>query len=111
MEIRDKVVVVTGAASGIGRALCERFAKEGAKAVVVSDIETVGMAETLAALGDETEGMAVPCDVGNEQSVDTLVQETLKRFGEIDLFCANAGIFTAGGEEVAIEAWQKIWDD
>ena len=60
MEIRDKVVVVTGAASGIGRALCERFAKEGAKAVVVSDIDTVGMAETLAALGDETEGMAVP---------------------------------------------------
>ena len=47
MEIRDKVVVVTGAASGIGRALCERFAKEGAKAVVISDIDTVGMAETL----------------------------------------------------------------
>ena len=110
MEIRDKVVVVTGAASGIGRALCERFAKEGAKAVVVSDIDTVGMAETLAALGDETEGMAVPCNVGDEQSVNTLVQETLKRFGHIDLFCANAGIFTAGGEEVAIEAWQKIWE-
>ena len=110
MEIRDKVVVVTGAASGIGRALCERFAKEGAKAVVVSDIDTVGMAETLAALGDETEGMAVPCNVGDEQSVNTLVQGTLKRFGQIDLFCANAGIFTAGGEEVAIEAWQKIWE-
>ena len=110
MEIKGKVIVVTGAASGIGRALCQRFAKESASAVVVADVNTVGMAETLAALGEETKGMAVPCDVGSEASVDTLVQETLKRFDRIDLFCANAGIFTAGGEEVSNGAWQEIWD-
>ena len=110
MEIKGKVIVVTGAASGIGRAMSQRFARESASAVVVSDIDTIGMAETLAGLGDETEGMAVPCDVGSESSVKTLVQETLKRFDRIDLFCANAGIFTTGGEEVSIEAWQKIWD-
>lgn len=110
MEVRDKVVVVTGAASGIGRALCERFAKEGARAVVASDVDTVGMAETLARMGDDTQGVGIPCDVGDEESVNKLVQETLKRFEHIDLFCANAGIFTAGGEEVSTEAWQKIWD-
>lgn len=110
MQVKDKVVVVTGAASGIGRALCERFAKEGARAVVASDVDTVGMAETLARMGDDTQGVGIPCDVGNEESVNQLVQETLKRFEHIDLFCANAGIFTAGGEEVSTEAWQKIWD-
>jgi NAD(P)-dependent dehydrogenase (short-subunit alcohol dehydrogenase family) len=110
MQVKDKVVVVTGAASGIGRALCERFAKEGARAVVASDVDTVGMAETLARMGDGTQGVGIPCDVGDEESVNKLVQETLKRFEHIDLFCANAGIFTAGGEEVSTEAWQKIWD-
>lgn len=110
MQVKDKVIVVTGAASGIGRALCQRFAREGARAVVASDVDTVGMAETLALMGDDTEGMGIPCDVGDEASVNKLVQETLKRFNQIDLFCSNAGIFTAGGEEVSTEAWQKIWD-
>jgi NAD(P)-dependent dehydrogenase (short-subunit alcohol dehydrogenase family) len=110
MRVKDKVVVVTGAASGIGRALCERFAKEGARSVVASDVDTVGMAETIARMGDDTDAVGIPCDVGDEESVNRLVQETLKRFDQIDLFCANAGIFTAGGEEVSIEAWQKIWD-
>lgn len=110
MQVKDKVVVVTGAASGIGRALCERFAKEGARSVVASDVDTVGMAETIARMGDDNDAVGIPCDVGDEESVNRLVQETLKRFDQIDLFCANAGIFTAGGEEVSIEAWQKIWD-
>ena len=110
MQVKDKVVVVTGAASGIGRALCERFAMEGARSVVASDVDTVGMAETIARMGDDTDAVGITCDVGDEESVNRLVQETLKRFDQIDLFCANAGIFTAGGEEVSIEAWQKIWD-
>ncbi|MAV52216.1 MAG: short-chain dehydrogenase [Gammaproteobacteria bacterium] len=110
MQVKDKIVVVTGAASGIGRALCERFAKEGARSVVASDVDTVGMAETIARMGDDNDAVGIPCDVGDEESVNRLVQETLKRFDQIDLFCANAGIFTAGGEEVSIEAWQKIWD-
>jgi len=78
--------------------------------VVASDVDTVGIAETIARMGDDTDAVGIPCDVGDEKSVNRLVQETLKRFDQIDLFCANAGIFTAGGEEVSIEAWQKIWD-
>ncbi|MCG8415402.1 MAG: SDR family oxidoreductase [Pseudomonadales bacterium] len=110
MKIKDKVVVVTGAASGIGRALCVRFAREGAKAVVASDVDTVGMAETVAMIGDATEAVGIPCDVGNEQEVSKLVTESLSRFDYIDLFCSNAGIFTPGDENVSTEAWQSIWD-
>ena len=60
MQVKDKVVVVTGAASGIGRALCERFAKEGARSVVASDVDTVGMAETIARMGDDTDAVGNP---------------------------------------------------
>jgi NAD(P)-dependent dehydrogenase (short-subunit alcohol dehydrogenase family) len=110
MQIKDKVVVVTGAASGIGRALCERFAKEQAAAIVVSDVNEVGIAETVGRIGGETEALGIPCDVGKEQDVNKLVQETLARFDHIDLFCSNAGIFTPGDENVSTEAWQQIWD-
>ncbi|MEQ8315449.1 MAG: SDR family oxidoreductase [Gammaproteobacteria bacterium] len=110
MEVKDKIIVVTGAASGIGRALCERFAAEGARAIVVSDVDTVGMAETVARIGDDTEVMGIPCNVGKEAEVEKLVAESLKRFPHIDLFCSNAGIFTPGGETVPTEAWQAIWD-
>lgn len=110
MDIKDKVVVVTGAASGIGRALCERFAAEGAAAIVVSDVDTVGMAETVARIGENTKAVGIPCDVGKEAEVEKLVQESLKRFHHIDLFCSNAGIFTPGDENVSTEAWQAIWD-
>lgn len=110
MQIKDKVVVVTGAASGIGRALCERFAAEGARAVVASDIDQAGINETLIALVPHTQAMGVVCDAGNEEAVERLVKQTLAQYGQIDLFCSNAGIFTAGDENVATAAWQKIWD-
>lgn len=110
MQIKDKVVVVTGAASGIGRSLCERFAKEGAAAIVVSDVNAVGIAETVGRIANDTEAVGIPCDVGNEEDVNKLTSETLSRFGHIDLFCSNAGIFTPGDENVSTEAWQKIWD-
>ena len=110
MDVKDKVIVVTGAASGIGKALCERFAAEGARAVVVSDVDTVGMAETVAKISADTEAVGIPCNVGKEEEVQTLVNETLSRFQHIDLFCSNAGIFTAGDENVTTEAWQTIWD-
>ena len=54
MDIKGKVIAVTGAASGIGRALCARFVSESASAVVVSDIDSVGMAETVSLLGDDS---------------------------------------------------------
>ena len=110
MQVKDKVVVVTGAASGIGKALCHRFAAEGARAIVVSDINSEGTVGVAAEIAGQVESLPVVTDVGNEDDVSALVQDSLTRFGQIDLLCSNAGIFTPGGEEVPTEAWQKIWD-
>jgi len=110
MQIKEKVVVVTGGASGIGKSLCERFAKEGAKAVVVSDIDQAGIDQTVSSVAANTVALGIRTDVGKENEVDELVASTLDQFGQIDLFCSNAGIFTAGGENVPTDSWQQIWD-
>lgn len=110
MNTQDKVIVVTGAASGIGKALCERFAAEGAKAIVVSDIDEAGIKAVCENISAQTKTLGVVTDVSNEADVQALVAKTLDAFGAIDLFCSNAGIFTAGGEEVSNAAWQRIWD-
>ena len=110
MKIEGKIVVVTGGASGIGKALCARFASEGAAAVVVSDIDQAGIDATVADIAAQTAAVGIPCNVGKEEEVTDLVNQTLEQFGQIDLFCSNAGIFTPGGETVPTDAWQKIWD-
>ena len=107
MQINDKVVVVTGGALGIGRALARRFAAEGARAVVVADIDGEGASQ----VAKEIQGLAIKANVGQEEDVKSLVEETLSRFGQIDLFCSNAGIAGVyGGAEVENEDWQRIWD-
>ena len=110
MQIKGKIVVVTGAASGIGKALCERFAMEGASAVVVSDIDQPGIDATVSDLASKTNAVGIRCDVSKEDEINSLVNKTLEQFGHIDLFCSNAGIFTAGGESVSTKAWQQIWE-
>jgi NAD(P)-dependent dehydrogenase (short-subunit alcohol dehydrogenase family) len=96
---------VTGGASGIGRALCRRFAAESARGVVVSDIDGAGAREVAAEIG----GIAVKTDVGNEADVIALVRQATDVFGQIDLFCSNAGIGIDGGPEVPDSEWQRIW--
>ncbi|MDT8428359.1 MAG: SDR family oxidoreductase [Pseudomonadales bacterium] len=111
MQIKDKTIVVTGAASGIGKALCERFAAEGAAAIVVSDIDEAGAMAVANAIGSgTTRAFALRTDVSKEADIEHLVQRTVDEYGPIDLFCSNAGIFTPGGEEVATEKWQSIWE-
>jgi NAD(P)-dependent dehydrogenase (short-subunit alcohol dehydrogenase family) len=107
MNIRNRVVIVTGGANGIGRALCRRFAAEGARGVVVADLD----AKAAASVAEEIGGLAVATDVSNEGDNIRLVYQANKSFGPIDLFCANAGIAgEAGGVDVANESWQRIWD-
>jgi NAD(P)-dependent dehydrogenase (short-subunit alcohol dehydrogenase family) len=107
MELRDKVIVVTGGANGIGRALCERFAAEKPKAIVVADLDADGAASVAQRVG----GLAVTTNVGNEADIISLVRQTSDAFGPIDLFCSNAGIGGAqGGAEVPNEIWQQIWE-
>jgi NAD(P)-dependent dehydrogenase (short-subunit alcohol dehydrogenase family) len=105
MQVRDKVIVVTGGASGIGRALCRQFAAEGARGVVVADINAEGARR----VAEEIHGLAVPADVSTEADVGRLVDRAATAYGEIDLFCSNAGICTVGGVEVANSEWERIW--
>ena len=105
MTVRDKVAVVTGGAGGIGRALCRRFAAEGAKAVVVADIDGDGAN----AVANEIGGWAMATDVSRETDIVRLVQAVTERHGAIDLFCSNAGIIIEGGAETPDRDWQAIW--
>ena len=110
MQIKDKIVVVTGGASGIGRALCQRFAAEGARAVIVSDIDQPGIDQVCDSIRHKTQVLGIHADVSKETDVQELVARTLLTFAHIDLFCSNAGIFTPGDETVANDQWQRIWD-
>ncbi|MHB8138546.1 MAG: SDR family oxidoreductase [Smithellaceae bacterium] len=106
MEVAGKIIVVTGAASGIGRGLCLRFAKEGAKVVIAADVNEAG-AKTVA---DEAKGESVVCDVRKEEDIISLVKFAEDRYGRIDIFCSNAGILALGGYEVDNDTWQRIWE-
>jgi NAD(P)-dependent dehydrogenase (short-subunit alcohol dehydrogenase family) len=110
VEVKDRVAVVTGGASGIGRALCLALAGGGAAAVVVSDTDGPGAANVAAEItGRGQAALAVTTDVSSEPAVQALAARAEQEFGRIDLFFSNAGIIVAGGIEVPDEAWSRIW--
>jgi NAD(P)-dependent dehydrogenase (short-subunit alcohol dehydrogenase family) len=106
MDLKDKIVVVTGAASGIGRALAQRFAREGARAVVCADRDEAGAKATAAGIG----GLAFKVDVSHEAEIKGLIDKVEAEVGPIDLFCSNAGIGVGGGAETGDADWRRIWD-
>jgi len=106
MKLQNKVVVVTGGGNGIGRALCRRFAAEGAKAVVVADIDM----DAARKVADEIGGHEYSVNVASESDIQLLVDDVLKKHGQIDLFCSNAGIGVEGDCDVKDRDWQRIWD-
>jgi NAD(P)-dependent dehydrogenase (short-subunit alcohol dehydrogenase family) len=106
VDVTDRVVVVTGAARGIGRALARKFTKEGAAAVIVADIDGDGASTVAREIG----GTAIKCDVSREDEVADLVDKVQTAHGRIDIFCSNAGIGVGGGPEAATSDWQRIWD-
>jgi NAD(P)-dependent dehydrogenase (short-subunit alcohol dehydrogenase family) len=111
MRVKDKVVVVTGGANGIGEALGRRFVEEGARGVVLADID----GERVKTVAEELNALGVQADVTAEADIVNLVQQTEKAFGPIDLFCSNAGIIStdAPGWTAASapdDVWQKSWE-
>jgi NAD(P)-dependent dehydrogenase (short-subunit alcohol dehydrogenase family) len=107
MELADRHVVITGAGSGIGRALARRMAAEGARAVVLADLD-LGSAEAAAG---EIGGLAIATDVSKETSIRALVSQARDANGPIDLFCSNAGVpGPGGGPEAPDDEWQRTWE-
>ena len=106
MEIKDQVIVVTGGGSGIGRALCERFAADGARAVIVADLNEAAAQQVAAAIG----GRAKALNVGIEAEVKALVDAVTAQHGRIDLFCSNAGVIVRADEDAGALDWQRHWD-
>lgn len=107
MEMNNKVAVITGGSGGIGRAMAKAFLAEGARAIVLADLDKAAVEAAAEELGCD----GVACDVTKESEVEALTQGAIKRHGQIDLFCSNAG---AGGEGVLTDAdnavWQLQWD-
>jgi NAD(P)-dependent dehydrogenase (short-subunit alcohol dehydrogenase family) len=107
MELRDRVAVITGGSGGIGRAMARAFIDEGARAVVLADLDADAVRQTAEALG--CDGMV--CDVTVEAQVRALVAYAEERHGGIDLFCSNAGAGGSGGLLEADDAmWQRQWE-
>jgi NAD(P)-dependent dehydrogenase (short-subunit alcohol dehydrogenase family) len=106
MELEGRHVVVTGAGRGIGRALALRFADEGARAVVVPDLDP----ETAQVVAEECGGLAVTTDVGREDDIAALIAAAERANGPIDLFFSNAGITgPSGGPEILDADWDQLW--
>lgn len=112
MDVRDKIVVITGAASGIGRALAVRFVREQVRHVVLTDIDEVGAERVATGLGPVASARRL--DVANEDAVAELVASTEAKIGPIDLFCSNAGVLPidpdpANAASTPTDAWDLAW--
>lgn len=107
MELNGRVAVITGGSGGIGKAMAKAFLAEGARGVMLADLNETAVKAAAAELG--CEGMS--CNVTDEAQVQQLVDATIEKFGQVDLFCSNAG---AGGEglltDASNEVWQQQWD-
>jgi NAD(P)-dependent dehydrogenase (short-subunit alcohol dehydrogenase family) len=108
MRLEDKVAIVTGGARGIGRALAERFKAEGARMVVVVDLDVEG-ANAVAA---QIDGVGMGADVSVEDDILRVTAETERQFGRVDIFCSNAGIHCEDPSTAAStssELWNRMW--
>jgi NAD(P)-dependent dehydrogenase (short-subunit alcohol dehydrogenase family) len=105
MDIKGKVAIITGAASGIGRATALRFAADGAAGVVCADLNPAGLEPVAKATG----GIAVTCDVSKEDDIRRLVQAADAKYGRVDVYFSNAGIISRGGPETPDDVWERNW--
>lgn len=107
MELKNRVAVITGGSGGIGRAMAKAFLDEGARSVVLADLDKAAVEAAASEIGCD----GVACDVIDEQQIVDLVEHTQNRHGPIDLFCSNAGASVEGVlTDAANEVWQKQWE-
>ena len=106
MEINHKIIVVTGAGSGIGKALAKRFKAEGTQHIVVVDIN----ADNVAAVATQLDCIAMTADVSKEEDIRRVIEDTEANVGPIDLFCSNAGVGLGPSIDSPNQEWQSSWD-
>ncbi|MEM7018144.1 MAG: SDR family oxidoreductase [Pseudomonadota bacterium] len=106
MELKDKTAIITGGASGIGKACAHAFAHLGARVVVV-DVNEAGAA----AVAEEISGLAISCDISNEEAVNDMVAKAESHFGPVDILFNNAGVATGGDPlTTPLDVWQSQWE-
>lgn len=108
-EFQGKVAVITGGASGIGRAMAERFAEEGMR-IVLADVEQSALDKTAAEMKAEgAEVLSVLCDVSKAEDVERLAKETVEAFDTVHILCNNAGVGTGGTTwEIPLKDWEWV---
>jgi NAD(P)-dependent dehydrogenase (short-subunit alcohol dehydrogenase family) len=104
MQLKGRVAVITGAATGIGRALAVRFEREQAL-LAVADVDGAGVRKTAAEIG----ALAIEADVSRESDVSRIVESTIRHYGKVDIFCSNAGILVEGGPETPDREWHRMF--
>jgi 3-hydroxybutyrate dehydrogenase len=108
MRLKDKIAIVTGAASGIGKEIAKTFAREGAS-VVIADLNQKAADATAAEIGDSRKALGVAMDVTNEQQVEAGVARTVEQFGKVDVLVSNAGIqIVAPLDQFEFASWKKL---
>lgn len=108
MRLKDKVAIITGAGSGIGRGIARAFSEAGAK-TVIADINSEGLDETSKNL--KYDYLKLIVDVAKETDLEMMVNETIKKFGRIDILVNNAGIEITGNlTDITEEQWYKLMD-
>jgi NAD(P)-dependent dehydrogenase (short-subunit alcohol dehydrogenase family) len=106
VDLKDRVIVITGGGSGIGAAMARRFAREDPAAIVLADLDL----DSTTSVASEVGGAAVFTDVADPEANRQLIEGTEDRFGPIDLFCANAGIAMVGDEQSDLSTWDRMWE-
>ncbi len=108
MDLVDKIAVITGAGSGIGRSLAVRFAAKGARFVVCTDLNEANAIETAQSIGEKASGHGL--DVSDEKAIEQLVADVESKHGAIDVFVSNAGYGKGGGLNLSTDEWKKMMD-
>ena len=106
MQLKDRVIIISGAGSGIGAALARRFAEEGPGGLILADLN----GESADLVAGEIGAIPFQADVSLYDDNVRLIDFAEERFGPVDLFCANAGIGFAGDEQTPADEWNRMWD-